>query len=726
MRAKRFEVLAALGAVLAAAGSVRAGYTTVQISPEPIHTTILNGIYGGTFVASGAPLPNGYSTQFTNGVTTVTRVDDFGIGGFLNMLTGSPGSADDRIWTDGVATCTAEARFAGNPQEFGYAFFPPAYIKLFDVTGSGFAVTGSAVVSFGMGAQWQWARANDSDSGLVNAHFSNPPNNLDGGDHMVTYYVTGAPGVDPMKVVWLLWWEDITGGGSDRDYNDLVVQLEVQQCLDNAGCDDGNACTVDTCGVNGFCLYTPDDGLCDDGNECTANVCDAMLGCQYPNLPMGTACGNQTPEGPCDQADICDGNGMCVPNYQPSSFECRTSAGVCDVAEFCTGMSADCPPDGFEPGTTECRASAGVCDVAEFCTGSSADCPADGFEPSSTECRASAGICDVAEFCTGNSANCPPDGFEPGTTECRAAAGVCDIAEFCTGSSANCPPDVLEPNTTECRASAGVCDVAEFCTGNSVDCPPDAVQPNTVECRASAGICDVEEYCDGLTVDCPPDGFEPASVECRASEGDCDPAEFCTGAGPDCPPDALEPNTTLCRAAVNECDVDEFCTGSDVDCPADGFQPPGTLCNDDGDECTDDTCDGSGTCLHPESGLCGACCLASKDCIDRVLPSTCTAQGGTSSGAGSTCLGDTDGDGVDDLCDNCPGVDDLIFGVDVCVGTGVPCASDADCGPGGTCAPACSGAIPTVSQWGLVVLALTLLVGGKLYFGRRQPATVRA
>jgi len=34
-------------------------------------------------------------------------------------------------------------------------------------------------------------------------------------------------------------------------------------------------------------------------------------------------------------------------------------------------------------------------------------------------------------------------------------------------------------------------------------------------------------------------------------------------------------------------------------------------------------------------------------------------------------------------------------------------------------APECVGQIPTVSEWGLVILALLLLVAGKVYFGRR-------
>ena len=59
-------------------------------------------------------------------------------------------------------------------------------------------------------------------------------------------------------------------------------------------------------------------------------------------------------------------------------------------------------------------------------------------------------------------------------------------------------------------------------------------------------------------------------------------------------------------------------------------------------------------------------------------------------------LRDDDGDGVLTCLDQCNGVDDAVF------------------------APECSGAIPAVSEWGVVILALLLLAGAKIYFGRRE------
>ena len=68
---------------------------------------------------------------------------------------------------------------------------------------------------------------------------------------------------------------------------------------------------------------------------------------------------------------------------------------------------------------------------------------------------------------------------------------------------------------------------------------------------------------------------------------------------------------------------------------------------------------------------------------------------------------DEDDDGIPDCCDECPfGEWDPFFEPSP--------ASDAQCEP----VMGCADAIPTVSQWGLIVMALLLLVAGKLYFGR--------
>ncbi|HWZ88346.1 MAG TPA: putative metal-binding motif-containing protein, partial [Polyangiaceae bacterium] len=53
-------------------------------------------------------------------------------------------------------------------------------------------------------------------------------------------------------------------------------------CADDGQCDDGMACTTDTCDTTlARCRHTPDDSQCDDGVYCNgAEVCDPRLGCQ--------------------------------------------------------------------------------------------------------------------------------------------------------------------------------------------------------------------------------------------------------------------------------------------------------------------------------------------------------------------------------------------------------------------------------------------------------------
>jgi hypothetical protein len=140
--------------------------------------------------------------------------------------------------------------------------------------------------------------------------------------------------------------------------------------------------------------------------------------------------------------------------------ECRAAVGPCDIAETCSGTTADCPADKLKSNTAVCRPAADVCDSAEFCSGTDVGCPTDSFKPNSAECRPSAGACDVAEFCTGGSPSCPTNDFKPASTECRAATGVCDVAESCSGTSAACPNDEFQPSGQACAAGscqAGAC-----------------------------------------------------------------------------------------------------------------------------------------------------------------------------------------------------------------------------------------------------------------------------
>jgi len=633
-RAKKSTAI--IGACVLAFGcaTVFAGHTSINVTAGPTHASLLDGIYGGSFAPSGALLANGQSTAYSNGSTVVTRMDDDGKASYLYILFSAPGNADDDLWGDGAATILATSRYSESAQEFGYNS-GAGYVKLFEVSAGGFATGGMATTIFNNNVIWQWARADDSTAGPINLHQSDESSNSDGLDHMVTYQVVGAPGAPANMKVWLVLFED----GTDGDFNDLVVELRVGGCTTTAQCDDGLACTFDLCGPKRFCINAPLNTRCQDNNICTTDVCSTLLGCV--NDPLDCGDGNACTE------DVCDTTLGCVHNLDDCDDGIACTIDECDPVDGCANVPDDT-----------------LCDDNNDCTIDS---------------------CSPTTGCVNANA---PWGADCGN---QVSQGPCDRPDVCDGFG-QCGP-YYQDSSFECRPVAGFCDVAEFCTGDSADCPED--------------------------------GFQPEGLECRASEDLCDVAEYCTGFDALCPDDEIATNTTPCREAISECDVTEFCTGVGIECPDDGFMPAGTTCGDDGDVCTFDACDSGGFCLHPEDPSCAACCLPTNECRDRVLPAICLDQGGTGFGPGTTCMGDADGDGVDELCDDCPGVDDAVFGTPVCQGTGVPCESNADCGPGGVCAPACGSAIPTVSQWGLVILALLLLVAGKVYFGKR-PVLIRA
>ena len=235
---------------------------------------------------------------------------------------------------------------------------------------------------------------------------------------------------------------------------------------------------------------------------------------------------------------VCDlGTYECLQVFEQSTTICRDSGGDCDVAEYCTGDSPDCPADQVEPITTECRAPAGDCDVAEYCDGVSKDCP---YDSKSTDlCRASAGVCDAVEYCDGASNYCPVDVFLPGTTECRVSVGVCDSAEYCTGISAECPYDVHKLPGEDC----GICAVCD----DSGSCLYDETQDSDCSSTLCPNACDLSPDSNPLTWDFADDVPNECSALFTCSMYDCSYSHECS--------------VDYCSA---ECDATHSC--ADIEC----------------------------------------------------------------------------------------------------------------------------------------------------------------
>lgn len=199
-------------------------YTNVYSPPvgEANHAQILNQIYGveygGTFVKSGV---NFYNTTAEISILRVYDHDDEDIR--LNLLAGDIGDVD-KIWTDGVATVTAKAKWAGDTQSFGWnegGVGTDNYEELLtDASLNGPGVTIDITGDF----LWGYMPNGEEWWSLDSENYRQE-------DHIVTYKVEGLtqPGV-----TWLLFTEDrpfVLWEGShwvkasDKDYNDFVVEI---------------------------------------------------------------------------------------------------------------------------------------------------------------------------------------------------------------------------------------------------------------------------------------------------------------------------------------------------------------------------------------------------------------------------------------------------------------------------------------------------------------------
>ncbi len=91
-------------------------------------------------------------------------------------------------------------------------------------------------------------------------------------------------------------------------------------CLVPADCNDGIACTTDTCNA-GICNNAPNNALCDNGLFCDgAETCSGSLGCVNGTPPCtGVACNEST-----NTCATCAPPGTsCTQNSQCCSGSCK-------------------------------------------------------------------------------------------------------------------------------------------------------------------------------------------------------------------------------------------------------------------------------------------------------------------------------------------------------------------------------------------------------------------
>ncbi len=190
---------------------------------------------------------------------------------------------------------------------------------------------------------------------------------------------------------------DGTFGAGRLDALGAIEATGLKTCGRDAECDDGSACTVDTCEG---CTCEHRATACDDGSPCTVDTCDPITGCMHADLSDGTACGD---------GDVCNGDEIChggactagTPLTCDDGNACTTDA--CDPIAGCTSSSA-C--DDGDACTTE------TCDPGGGCTST----PVEGFV--GVACLCSRGV--APEVCGG--ASVPQGIAHRFTSACDAVA----------------------------------------------------------------------------------------------------------------------------------------------------------------------------------------------------------------------------------------------------------------------------------------------------------------
>ena len=304
---------------------------------------------------------------------------------------------------------------------------------------------------------------------------------------------------------------------------DIIPARIIVPCALDTECDDGSACTDDSCRPNGVCLNqlnfddvdeccNPIDGaltVIDDANECTSDSCDPDTGVVLNEVTAGAACGDDT-QTDCDNPDTCDDAGLCQPNFADGGSGCGdATASDCTGPDTCDGSGA-CQPNHVAPGT--------ACD-----------------DPSDTECT-DPDTCDDSGTCLANDAG---DGLACDDAFC--ILGQACEAGLCAGGTANSCDDALGCTIDTCSEGLDQC-------VNTLDvdvCIIDGV------CR-SLGELNPLNDCQ----ECDP-GRTPVSWSSWSFLADgaaCDDGDPCTGTG--------RP-----EIGIDTCDGAGSCSGlPDVDC----------------------------------------------------------------------------------------------------------------------------------------------------------------
>lgn len=276
------------------------------------------------------------------------------------------------------------------------------------------------------------------------------------------------------------------------------------------------------------------------------------------------------------------------------------------------------------------------------------------------------------------------------------------VGAACADDSNVCTDDLCDA-TAACThvPNTASCDDTLFCNGHET-CSGGVCSPSPGDPCAGGSVCrtqcneDADNCFSNAGVTCPDDGNGCTDDVCNGAgfcshpnnTAPCDDGLFCNGheacSGGSCSPPPGDPCTggSVCQTQCNE--TTDSC-----------FSSAGSPCPDDGNGCTNDVCNGSGSCSHPNNtASCddGLFCNGTDHCAGGV----CSSHAGNPCVFGPACQ-----NACSETTDNClaaagtacPGdgsacTSDLCDGNGACVhqpGTGMACTDDVFCNGADTC-----------------------------------------
>ena len=432
----------------------------------------------------------------------------------------------------------------------------------------------------------------------------------------------------------------------------------IQPCCTPGACDDGIACTTDTCVEPGgqdctnACQHTPDHSACNDNLPCTDDACVVGVGCVFTPDDSNT----------CGDGAFCTGPDVCL------SGICQTGTPPCNDNVACTIDTCNESTDSctYTPDDTFCDPGQLFCNGIQVCNPITGCQPGTPVDCSYLNDQCNAGVCDEAQdMCMQKPKN---------------NGQACNDGLFCVTGEV-CVNGQCVGTTLDCGDGIG-------CTNDFCDEVIDACVHNANHSKCDDQLfCNGSETCNPLTGDpitgCVP-GFAPCSSPCVCDElaDACD----CNCPTVPCPPPANECLTVVC--------VNGSCTYPPVGA--------GTPCTDDGVACTTDTCDGNGECIHtpvdsfcpPDTNPCtDTICHLTAGCVS-VVDDTNACDDGLFCTVGDHCVGGVCvdslrycGDGVSCTDDSCDEIADACVNtpnVANCPVSNSPCFSYV-CDPVGGC-----------------------------------------